>query len=188
MKIKSAMLRAALVCVAKDDPRYYLNGIHITSKYIEATNGHVALRLEHGINTRRNIIIQFIGRIPARAETTELAFGKSLLATHYDANEQRVGFTAIKLLDGRFPDMDRVIPTTVDHSINPVVQAGLLSYPEKMFGREREFIPMQLLPSGKESAVTIKFDRAINRMYGNPKFVVMPCRDNAFDVVRGPQG
>ncbi|QBH97190.1 hypothetical protein EKN56_12775 [Limnobaculum zhutongyuii] len=184
MKIKSAMLRAALVCVAKNDARYYLNGIHITPKYIEATNGHVALRLEHGINTRRNIIVQFIGHIPVRADMTELTFGKSLLATHYDAHGQRIGFTAIKLLDGRFPDLDRVVPTMVDHNINPVVQAGLLSYPEKMFGRERKFIPMQLLPSGKESAVLIKFDTTVNSMYGNPKFVVMPCRDSAFEVVK----
>lgn len=49
MIIQSKLIRAALVCAAKNDVRYYLCGIHITPKHIEATNGHVALRMEHGI-------------------------------------------------------------------------------------------------------------------------------------------
>ncbi|MEH2773061.1 hypothetical protein QE222_27160, partial [Klebsiella pneumoniae] len=48
MIIPSKLIRAALVCVAKNDARYYLCGVHITPKYIEGTNGHVALRMQHG--------------------------------------------------------------------------------------------------------------------------------------------
>ncbi|EMA5890781.1 hypothetical protein U3Y45_004860, partial [Salmonella enterica] len=76
MIIQSKLIRAALVCAAKNDVRYYLNGLHITAKYIEATNGHVALRIEHGIRTKKNIIVQFEGPVPAKAETTELVFNK----------------------------------------------------------------------------------------------------------------
>lgn len=72
MIIPSKLIRAALVCVAKNDARYYLCGVHITPKYIEGTNGHVALRMEHGIRTKKNIIVQFEGNVPAKAETTEL--------------------------------------------------------------------------------------------------------------------
>ncbi|EFZ71212.1 hypothetical protein ECOK1357_0762, partial [Escherichia coli OK1357] len=39
MIIQSKLIRAALVCAAKNDVRYYLNGLHITPKHIEATNG-----------------------------------------------------------------------------------------------------------------------------------------------------
>ncbi|MEF3198646.1 hypothetical protein J8984_22435 [Klebsiella quasipneumoniae subsp. similipneumoniae] len=183
MIIQSKLLRAALVCAAKNDARYYLCGLHITPKYIEATNGHVALRMEHGIRTKKNIIVQFEGNVPARAETTELVFGKEPIAIHRDQLQRRLSITGIKLLDGRFPDLNRVIPKTLDMSISPIIQADYLGYPAKMFGRERTFIPVQLRPSGELSAVLVKFDPVIDGAYGNPQFVVMPCRSNAFKVV-----
>jgi hypothetical protein len=72
----------------------------------------------------------------------------------------------------------------VDFGISPVIQAEYLGYPEKMFGRERKFIPVQLRPSIEHGAVRIQFDPVIDATYGNPEFVVMPCRDDAFKVVR----
>lgn len=69
MIIQSKFIRAALVCAAKNDIRYYLCGVHITPKYIEATNGYVALRMEHGIRTRKNIIVQFEGSVPVKASS-----------------------------------------------------------------------------------------------------------------------
>ncbi|HGO6780888.1 TPA: hypothetical protein ACK8T7_005122 [Klebsiella aerogenes] len=183
MIISSKLIRAALVCVAKNDVRYYLCGLHITPNYIEATNGHVALRMEHGIKTKKNIIVHFEGIVPAKAETTELIFNKEPIAIHRDQFQRRLSITGIKLLDGRFPDLERVIPKKLDLSIQPVIQARYLTYPEKMFGRGRTFIPVQLRPSSDGGAVRIHFDSVINATYGNPQFVVMPCLDDAFKVV-----
>ena len=183
MIIPSKLIRAALVCAAKNDVRYYLCGLHVTPKHIVATNGHVALRMEHGIRTKKNIIVQFEGNVPAKAETTELIFNKEPIAIHRDMFQRRLSITGIKLLDGRFPDLDRVIPKKLDLSIHPLIQAEYLGYPEKMFGRERTFIPVQLRPSGDGGAVKFQFDSAINATYGNPEFVVMPCRDSTFKVV-----
>ncbi|EBD0679369.1 hypothetical protein ABVL59_002546 [Salmonella enterica] len=183
MIIQSKLIRAALVYAAKNDVRYYLNGLHITAKYIEATNGHVALRIEHGIRTKKNIIVQFEGPVPVKAETTELVFNKEAFAIHRDAFERRISITGIRLVDGRFPDMERVMPKKVDFSINPVIQAEYLSYPEKMFGHERKFIPVQMQPSVEHGAVRFQFDPVIDTTYGNPEFVVMSCRDDVFKVV-----
>lgn len=182
MIIQSKQIRAALVCAAKNDVRYYLCGVHITPKYIESTNGHVALRMDHGIRTKKNIIVQFEGNVPAKAETTELIFSKEPIAIHRDHHQNRLAITGIKLLDGRFPDLDRVIPKKLDLSANPAIQAEYLSYPEKMFGREEKFVPVQLRPSGEFDAVRIRFNEHINSSYGNPEFVVMPCRDESFKV------
>lgn len=182
MIISSKLIRAALVCAAKNDPRFYLCGVHITPKYIEATNGHVALRMQHGIRTKKNIIVQFEGNVPAKAETTELVFSKEPIAIHRDQLQRRLSIIGIKLLDGRYPDLERVIPKTQDHSVNPVIMAEYLSYPEKMFSREGKFIPVQLRPSGELAAVRIQFNEHINSIYGNPEFVVMPCRDESFKV------
>ncbi|WP_252318786.1 MULTISPECIES: hypothetical protein [Symbiopectobacterium] len=165
-----------MVCVAKADPRYYLEGVHITPKYIEATNGHVALRMEHGIKTRKNIIVKFDGPVPVKAETTELVFNKDPIAVHRDYNGLRISITATRLLDGRFPDLDRVIPTTINDSVIPAVQGEYMAYPAKMFGRERKFVPVKIAPSGETSGCRFLFDKAIGAAFGNPQFVVMPVR------------
>ena len=182
MIIPSKLIRAALVCVAKNDPRYYLCGIHITPKYIESTNGRVALRMEHGIRTKRDIIVQFEGKMPAKAETTELIFNKEPLAIHRDQYLNRLAITGIKLIDGRFPDLGKIIPKKFNLSANPVIQAEYLGYPTKMFSCEGNFIPMQIWPSGEFDAVKIKFNKQIDTAYGNPQFIVMPCRDDYFKV------
>ncbi|MCG3462965.1 hypothetical protein L7G72_14135 [Xenorhabdus bovienii] len=175
MIINSNLLRAALVCVAKNDPRYYLCGVHVTPKYLESTNGYVALRLEHGVNTRRKAIVQFHGKIPKKAETTELHFTKEPYAVHRDVNGARVGFTVLSILDGRFPDLSRVIPKKVENVI-PHFQAEFLAYPYKMFEADSAFITVSLYPSSMTDACLMKFGDNINQRYGNPQFVVMPCR------------
>ncbi|HIF4820242.1 TPA: hypothetical protein ACX137_002820 [Serratia marcescens] len=176
MIFPTRLLRAALVCVAKHDPRYYLEGVHITPKYIEATNGCVALRMEHGIKTRKDIIVKFDGAVPAKAETTELVFTKEPLAVHRDAHGLRIGFTVIRSLDGRYPDLDRVIPTTIDESVIPPVQGEYMSYPAKMFGRDSKMVSVKLAPSGETTACRLLFDNAVCTLFGNPQFVVMPIR------------
>ncbi|MEQ1969736.1 hypothetical protein ABLA30_22865 [Xenorhabdus nematophila] len=175
MIINSSLLRAALVCVAKKDLRYYLCGVNITPKYLESSNGHVALRLEHGISTRRKTIVQFHGKIPKKADTTELHFTKEPYAVHRDITGMRVGFTVLSILDGRFPDLSRVIPKKVENVI-PHFQAEFLAYPYKMFEADSAFITVCLHPSGMTDACLMKFGDNINRRYGNPQLVVMPCR------------
>ncbi|HEK1093997.1 TPA: hypothetical protein SMQ47_002287 [Proteus mirabilis] len=176
MIIKTNLLRAALVCVAKNDPRYYLQGIHINNKYIEATNGHVAVRMEHGIKTRRNEILEFRGSIPAKANTTEIKFTEEPFAIHRDKNGHHVGFSALVSHKGaRFPDLDRVIPTEYELCL-PYMQAMYLAYPEKMFGKVRGYNAVSLHPSGMTKACLFKFSAGVNATFGNPQFVVMPCR------------
>ncbi|MBI6550130.1 hypothetical protein [Xenorhabdus lircayensis] len=175
MIIDSCMLRAALVCVAKNDPRYYLCGVHITPQYLESSNGFVAFRLEHGINTRRKVITRFHGKIPKKADTTELHFTKEPYAVHRDIAGVRVGFTVLSMLDGRFPDLDRVIPKKVEN-VTPQFQAEFLTYPQKMFGDDSRFIAVSMHPSGMTEGCVMKFSDNINQRYGNPQLVVMPCR------------
>ncbi|ARF51886.1 bacteriophage protein [Pantoea stewartii] len=176
MVINSGLLRAALVCVARKDPRYYLEGVHITPQYLEATNGHVALRMEHGFKTNKDVIVWFGGAVPARAETTEIHFSKEPYAVHRDEAGERIGFTVIKILEGRFPDMDRVIPKSVDENATPALSAHYLSYPLKMFGKGSDLIRIRLAPSGETTACRLMFDRSVMEKFGNAQFVVMPMR------------
>lgn len=179
--IKSHLLRAALVCVARKDPRYYLEGVHITPQHIEATNGHVALRMEHGAKTSKNVTVWFGGAVPARAETTEIHFSKEPYAVHRDEAGERIGFTVLKTLDGRFPDMDRIIPKSVDTNANPALSAHYLSYPVKMFGKKSDLLRVRLAPSGETTACRLMFDRSVMEKFGNAQFVVMPMRYSVED-------
>lgn len=176
MKIQTHLLRAALVCVAKNDPRYYLQGIHINSNYIEATNGHVAVRMEHGISTRRNSIIEFCGPVPKKAVTTEIYFTKEPYAVHRDSTGMRVGFTALKLHDdARFPDLDRVIPENHELCL-PLFQARYLTYPQKMFGDDNRMNAVKFNPAGMEAPCMLEFSENINAVFGNPQLIIMPCK------------
>ncbi|STF44882.1 Uncharacterised protein [Escherichia coli] len=83
-----------------------------------------------------------------KAETTELIFSKEPIAVHRDQFQRRLSITGIKLVDGCFPDLNASFRKNLTSCTHPVIQAGYLSYPEKMFGRERKFIPVQLRPSG----------------------------------------
>ncbi|OTA14634.1 bacteriophage protein [Xenorhabdus vietnamensis] len=173
MIIASHLLRAAQMCVAKNHIKYCLNGIHITPKYLEATNGHVALRLEHGIKTKNNIIVQFNEKIPAKAETTEFVLAKDPYTIHRDKYEHRIGITTLSLLNAQFPNLSRIIPTENTQDI-PYIDAKYLSLPDKMFSAEN--IAVQLAPAGMTSACCFKFNKEVNKKYGNPEFVVMPVR------------
>ncbi len=75
--------------------------------------------MEHGFKTNKDVIVWFGGAVPARAETTEIHFSKEPYAVHRDEAGERIGFTVIKILEGRFPDMDRVIPKSVDENATP---------------------------------------------------------------------
>lgn len=45
MEIPFRLLLAANIMSAKKDIRYYLNGVHVANEYVEATDGHRAIRI-----------------------------------------------------------------------------------------------------------------------------------------------
>lgn len=55
MKIDTCKLRAASKFMAKGDVRNYLCGIRINSKFVEATNGHIAVRMDSDVKTKREM-------------------------------------------------------------------------------------------------------------------------------------
>ncbi|MDM1819222.1 hypothetical protein QRD25_24460 (plasmid) [Serratia marcescens] len=139
----------------------------------------------HGIKPRKDIIVKFDGAVPAKAETTELVFTKEPLAVHRDARGLRIGFTVIRILDARYPDLERVIPTTIDESVIPPVQGEYMSYPAKMIGRDSKMVSVKLAPSGETTACRLLFDNTVCMLFGNPQFVVMPIRFKQEDYL-GP--
>lgn len=120
--LRDLMERTAFA-MANQDVRYYLNGMLLdlqehTLRCV-ATDGHrLAMKeteLESSVSTRRQIIIprkgvnELIGLLEAGDGEVELEFGRN----HLRVRRGDVMFTS-KLIDGRFPDYEAVIPLGAD--------------------------------------------------------------------------
>ena len=115
--LKTSLLFAALECAAKKDLRYYLQGINIQIKKIGVgmvygTDGHILfagqLPYEGDYVAELNLIIptDAVKRLDKKAEFTELEF---------DGQNYMLGGARFVPVDGRYPDIGRVIPQ-IDHN------------------------------------------------------------------------
>ena len=115
--VKTTSLLAALECSAKKDIRYYLQGINIQIKKIGVgmvygTDGHMLfagqLPYDGDYVAELNIIIptDAVKRLDKKAEFTEL---------EYDGQNYMLGGARFVPVDGRYPDVGRVIPD-IDHN------------------------------------------------------------------------
>jgi hypothetical protein len=118
--LKTNVLRAALICAAKKDIRYYLQGICISFNHPEVamvcgTNGHILFAGQCPIDVIEapdaygfEIIVpgDVIKGLDKKAEVVMLETIDSMPKGYYVLGNSR--FQAI---DARFPDISRVIPS-----------------------------------------------------------------------------
>ncbi|HNV07437.1 MAG: DNA polymerase III subunit beta [Dokdonella sp.] len=123
--LKDLIARTAFA-MANQDVRYYLNGLLLDVRdnvlRCVATDGHrLALaetRLETRISTRRQIIIPRKGVLELQGlfESGEGLVDLELGRNHLRLTRGGVTFTS-KLIDGRFPDYEAVIPIGADKDV-----------------------------------------------------------------------
>jgi hypothetical protein len=110
---KTSPLFAALECAAKKDIRYYLQGINIQitkpfTGMVYGTDGHILfagqLPYDGAVDVPLNLIIptDAVKRLDKKAEFTEL---------EYDGQNYLLGGARFVPVDGRYPDIGRVIPS-----------------------------------------------------------------------------
>ncbi len=157
--LRDLMERTAFA-MANQDVRYYLNGMLLdlqehTLRCV-ATDGHrLAMKeteLQSAVTTRRQIIIprkgvnELVGLLESGDGAVELEFGRN----HLRVRRGDVVFTS-KLIDGRFPDYEAVIPlgadktATLDREVlrGALQRAAILSN-EKYRGVRLELSPGKL--------------------------------------------
>lgn len=185
MKIKSRLLAAAQHCQAKNDVRYYLNGIRITRKHIWATNGHVAIQMDHSQRVRNPITININGKVPSKAMWTKFSFGKDGkkdgLAKHYDSFGFLISVHTIDVIDGKYPDLSRDglfgdMDLFSFENPMPAMNSEYMSLPKKLFPKDK-FCAVR--PAPRESineSVLFVFGDFVKHEYGDPKLIVMPMR------------
>ncbi|MBN8481681.1 MAG: DNA polymerase III subunit beta [Xanthomonadales bacterium] len=157
--LKDLMGRTAFA-MAHQDVRYYLNGLLLDlreqSLRCVATDGHrlamAETRLEAEVTARRQIIIPRKGVLELQSlfeagdGTVDLEFGRN----HLRLRRGGVTFTS-KLIDGRFPDYEAVIPIGADKDVrvgredlrSALQRAAILSN-EKYRGVKLEVSPNKL--------------------------------------------
>jgi len=157
--LKDLMDRTAFA-MAHQDVRYYLNGLLLDlrehSLRCVATDGHRLALVETshsaGVGTPRQIIIprkgvlELQGLFESGDGTVELEFGRN----HLRIRRHDVVFTS-KLIDGRFPDYEAVIPIGADKQVRLVrdqvrsaLQRAAILSNEKYRGVKLEVSPNKL--------------------------------------------
>lgn len=109
--IDARFIRAAQNATAKNDVRYYLNGFHLrTDGTIEATDGHILYQGKYTDHCELTepMVITIDGKIPASADTVTFNFEEGARQGQCRTNKGKL--FAVDLIDGKFPDCDRVIP------------------------------------------------------------------------------
>lgn len=120
-------LKALLTVAAKKDVRYYLNGIHVVyvdgqTIKLEATDGHIALRLTlngpHDVAPGANVILCGVKLRNVLKMFTERSEATLLIDSEGSAS---VGGFEVGTVDGRYPDLSRVIDRKIDHKCDDVI-------------------------------------------------------------------
>lgn len=183
MIIPTDILRAALCCVAGEkEERTYLQGVYITPTHIFATDGCAAVRMDHGADTDIDAVFLVKGDIPDGAEGTLIhQYDDGWMAIHMDDNEQAIGNSELTQVDCRYPNFDILLSKmTKPYSDMPMLAARLLSLPDQMF--KSGFCPVKFQSYGKDQPCQMIVDPITNHLYGNPLLLVMPLKDNAFEL------
>lgn len=111
LKISKLLLEGALMFQAKQDMRYYLNGIcFMPDGRVAATDGHRAFIASKHENKLTDNVIVSVSKSPLKRYSYALLDTKTKMVTYHDELDVMVGAGICELIDGRFPDIDRIIP------------------------------------------------------------------------------
>jgi DNA polymerase III sliding clamp (beta) subunit (PCNA family) len=183
-----AHLRAALMAQAKNDIRFYLNGIYLqTNGDMVATNGHIMFLGRHCNTITEPIILSFSGSVPARFNTAVVTLrdGMQVGQVEYRGRfDKVVGFGMVTVIDGKFPDYVKIInkfkpdPVSVIRLNTDYVE--IASKISKLFNPRNPNVDIET--SGERNAVRVTIHDIfsgngyypMNSAVGNVYFYLMP--------------
>lgn len=175
LKISKLLLEGALMFQAKNDVRYYLNGIcFMPDGRVASTDGHRAfIGGNHDNKLTENVIIK-IGKSPTKRYEYAIIDTKSKIATYHDEDGEMVGAGICEEIDGRFPDIDRVTPKQTAPAEQIGFNAKYLADVEKcakLFNPRFESVRFEL--NGNTSAAVANISAPTGE---TAKVIVMPMR------------
>lgn len=182
MKIPAKMLRAVIPFAATKDVRFYLWGFNVTSKYIQATNGQVAIQLEHGIKRPKKGIYNIKQKIPAKCVTVEFHITKNRCFVDFlDLCDDVIGMSVVDVIDGEFPNIEdnvlcELYKKPIDNVSLPLIQTQYLAILSVAF-KSIPFSSVEFEFRGESSGVICTLPKNhYSDELGNPVVIIMPMR------------
>lgn len=170
---KLAWLKAVMIAAAKKDVRYYLNGVMVRNGELVATNGHMALMIKSdGIKSDGEYIIDndTLKMIVTSHKGIKRDNRVEVIDSMTTTGNSKISITPV---DGKFPDVNRVIPQEPSGEIAHFNAEYLLACQkanEEFLDRKNVYIKLQ--HNGQSGAKFESEDGAGNKLIG----VVMPVR------------
>lgn len=175
LKISKLLLEGALMFQAKQDVRYYLNGIcFMPDGRVAATDGHRAMIASKHENKLKDNVIVSVSKSPTKRYAYALLDTKTGIVTYHDEHEIMVGAGICSEINGRFPDIDRVIPKQTAATEQIGFNAKYLADVEKLaklFNPKYEAVLFEL--NGNTSAAVANISAPTGE---TAKVIVMPMR------------
>ena len=165
----SSMLNSALVFAAKKDVRYYLNGLNIYHKNgfikaIAATDGHCLQVLTNSTNVNE------LGELDSFIVPYDDCKRLVAIFSTEDINSVAIDeiLKHVKPIDGRYPDVKRVIPDSKAIEINQMVMGINYKYLAK--------IGQSMTKLSK--SIRLQSEGAVFTFYGADKAVKAEVKEN----------
>ena len=176
LKVSKLLLEGALIFQAKKDVRYYLNGIcFMPDGRVAATDGHRAMIASKHENKIKSNVIVSISKSPTKNYSYAVIDTRAKIVTYHGSfDDVLVGAGICSEIDGRFPDIDRVIPTQTAPAEQIGFNAKYLADVEKMaklFNPKYESVRFEL--NGNINAAVANISAPTGE---TAKVIVMPMR------------
>lgn len=182
MKIDSQQLRAAMVCQAKNDVRYYLQGVHIFGNTIEATNGHVAVVMTMKRRVRGDWILNIKGKISKLASVSKFEFSKKeSIVKHYDALGNLLQIHAVDVIDGKFPNIKKITDLKCTPAPYAAFNTKYIGFMGEMFG-DKNGCNVAMFTNDSTGHLKVIPLNANSVSYGDPLFIVMQVSYDATEL------
>ncbi|UZN98696.1 RusA-like Holliday junction resolvase [Klebsiella phage vB_Kpn_ZC2] len=175
LKISKLLLEGALMFQAKQDVRYYLNGIcFMPDGRVSATDGHRAMIASKHENKLKDNVIVSVSKSPTKRYAYALLDTETNIVTYHDEHEVMVGAGICSEINGNYPDIDRIIPKQTAPAEQIGFNAKYLADVEKLaklFNPKFEAVLFEL--NGNTSAAVAKISAPTGE---TAKVIVMPMR------------
>ena len=174
LKISKIMLESTHLFRAKADIRYYLNGVcFMPGGKLAATDGHRLFMGSHENEITENAIVS-IEKAQHKRYSYAVCDTDSGLVEFFNDSDARVGVGLCQLIDGRYPDVERVIPKEQAAVDRIGFNAGYLADVEKcakLFSPKLQGVTFELNGNTNAAVATVTSPTG-----ETAKIIVMPMR------------
>ena len=187
------VFEAAMEFAAKDDVRFYLNGVHLKGGRVESTNGHIAYMAKpqkgrekpeylDGTFDCPSMIISPRNKLPAKTKKNwpvfcSITVGEISRVDYLDFYGKVLSSDIIDIVDGKFPNIPRLFSKHIKGAYigeSFGINTKYLALFDKIM--KRESIPcIKLYPMSKNDSIMVEFRRS-SLFEIDERAIVMPVR------------